>query len=94
VEFQPELLERVVSGTISVTFRRLPPGRVRPGQRFETPLGFVVLGVIKAIDAETLRDADARRAGYASREALLTELSDSGEGTIFRIELRHEATAV
>ncbi|HSC89493.1 MAG TPA: hypothetical protein VLC09_19560 [Polyangiaceae bacterium] len=86
-----ELLERVERGAVSVAFLRLQSGSLASGQRVRCARGTVVVLVVKPIDAETLRECDAHRAGYPSREALLAELAARVEdGVVHRLELRVE----
>ncbi len=74
-----------------MAFRRLAPGSIREGDTFETIRGRVTVTLVKPVDAETIRDADAHRAGYASRQLLLDELTVASSLQVFRLELSFRA---
>ena len=50
------------------------------------PIGQLQITEVRQIAEQDITDEDARRAGYASREALLAELAGR-EGTLYLIEL-------
>jgi len=87
VLFRDEILAGIAQGAVNVAFRRLEPGSVREGDSFVTARGKVTVTLIKPVDAETIRDADAHRAGYSSRRVLLDELNLAGSLQVFRLEL-------
>src|SRR6185503_12631334 len=45
------------------------------------------IGAVDVVSADAITDADAKRAGYDSRDELLAELNRRSEGDIYRIEL-------
>ena len=51
------------------------------------PIGQLQIMEVRQIAEDDITDADARRAGYASRQALREELAGRTEGTLYRIEL-------
>jgi hypothetical protein len=51
------------------------------------PIGQLRIVEVRRIAEDDITDKDARRAGYASRQVLLEELSGRAEGTLYRIEL-------
>ncbi len=78
------VLERIVSGEISLVFRRWRRPTVRSGGSLRTAVGVLrILDVAPVIDAD-ITDADAARAGFISRAALLDGLG-RGEGQVYRI---------
>jgi hypothetical protein len=50
-------------------------------------VGQLHIGSVAEITLKNISGADAKRAGYASRDALVEELSRYDEGKIYRIEL-------
>lgn len=51
------------------------------------PIGQLQIVDVRQIVEDEITDADAKRAGYASREALREELASRTEGMLYRIEL-------
>jgi hypothetical protein len=85
--FRQQVLEGIRSGTITVAFRRWRRPTVRSGGTLLTAVGELSIASVDRIDADAITAADARRAGYPSREALLAELDRRAEGEVYRIEL-------
>ncbi len=84
--FQQRFVDGIRSGTITLAFRRWRRPTVRSGGTLLTGGGQLSIGAVTAIDPRDISDDEVRRAGYASRTALLTELS-RGAGDVYRIEL-------
>ena len=51
------------------------------------PIGQLEIVEVRQIAEDDITDADAIRAGYASRQALRAELAGRTDGTLYRIEL-------
>ena len=82
------VLERIVRGEISLVFRRLRRPTVRAGGTLRTALGVLrILDVAPVAEAE-VSEADAVRAGFSSRVALLDGLG-SREGQVYRIAVEY-----
>lgn len=82
------VLKSIEAGDIDVVFRRWKRPTVRAGGTLRTAVGVIAIDAIEATPASKIRAADARRAGFESRAALLRAL-DTREGTIYRIAVRH-----
>jgi hypothetical protein len=87
--------EGVVAGEITLAFRRWKRPRVKAGTRMRTPSGIVAIDRVEVVPREAVTDADARAAGFETREALFRVL-DGGrrggrqaEGEVHRIELHY-----
>ena len=77
-------LERIVSGEVSLVFRRWRRPTVRSGGSLRTALGVLrIVDVVPVTEAD-ISDADAAGAGFSSRAALLEALGGR-EGQIYRI---------
>lgn len=87
--FKQRLWAGLADGTITVTFRRWRRPQARPGGRYRTPAGVLEVDAVTTVDATDLTDADARRAGYADRAALLAELDRYPEGDLYRVDFHH-----
>jgi hypothetical protein len=82
------VLERIVSGEISLVFRRWVRPSVRAGGTLKTPLGVLAIEALERTEEASLTDEDALRAGHLDRRELLAELSRR-EGDLYRIVVRH-----
>jgi hypothetical protein len=85
--FRQEFLDGIRNGTITLAFRRWLRPTVRSGGTLLTALGELQIASVTVFAIDRITAADARRAGYASREALIAELSERGDGEVYRIEL-------
>lgn len=81
-------LERIVAGDIAVAFRRWRRPSVKAGGTLTTALGVLAIDAVTRVDESRISSADARRAGYADRNALTTALA-RGSGDVYRIELHY-----
>jgi hypothetical protein len=84
VLFKLSQLEGIADGSIDLTFRRWDAPRVRAGGRQRTKIGVVEFDAVERVD--DVSDAEARRAGWASREAVLKQFA-ARTGDLYRIEL-------
>lgn len=85
--FRQKFLDGIRQGTVTLAFRRWRQPSVRPGGTLLTPVGELHIGSVSPAALDQISAADARRAGYESREALLAELKRRADGTVYRIEL-------
>lgn len=92
--FKKPFFAGLESGAITVTFRRWQKPHVRPGGRYRChPIGVLEVDAIDKVTVATITEADAAKAGFPSRESLisyLAELGPLGDATeIYRVELHH-----
>jgi hypothetical protein len=87
VIFRQEFLDGIREGTIKVAFRRWRRPSVKTGGTLLTAVGLLQIRDVSPIASEDISEADARRAGYESREALVHELSERTDGKLYRIDL-------
>jgi hypothetical protein len=88
-------LDGIASGDIDLAFRNWRRPTVKPGTRLRTAIGVVEIDAMDTVDPARITEADARRAGFASRHDLLTSLAaasqDAGDAAddraVYRIEL-------
>ncbi len=85
--FRQNVLQGIRNGTITMAFRRWRRPTVKSGGTLLTPVGQLHIASVSEIDPKDISSVDARRAGYASREAALAELDKSDRGALYRIEL-------
>jgi hypothetical protein len=86
--FRPATLRGIADGTVTAAFRRWDRPRVRPGGRQRTPVGIVAFDRVEQVARETLTELDARSAGLAGLDELLSLVDRRPSGTIFRVDLR------
>jgi hypothetical protein len=87
VIFRQEFLEGIRSGSVTIAFRRWRRPSVKAGGTLLTAVGLLHIRDVSPVAMEGISDADARRAGYQSRQALVGELSERTEGELYRIDL-------
>lgn len=85
--FRKEFLDGIARGAVTLAFRRWRRPTVRAGGTLLTAVGQLDIRSVEPVDEGRLTAAEARRAGYASRAALLKELQQRSEGIVYRIEL-------
>jgi hypothetical protein len=86
--FRPDTLAAIADGRVELAFRRWERPRVRAGASQRTSIGVIAFDAVERIAADAVTDADARRAGFESREVLLEFLDRQSTGEIYRITLR------
>lgn len=79
-------LEAIQDGRVSLVFRKWRRPSVKAGGSLKTAIGMLAIEHVDPVSQVT--DADARRAGYASRTALLHDLDQISDGSIYRIAVR------
>lgn len=82
------VLERIVSGEISLVFRRWRRPTVRSGGSLRTALGVLRILDVAVVTEVDISEADAGRAGFSSRAALLEGLG-AREGQVYRIAVEY-----
>lgn len=86
--FKKPILEGIAAGTVTLAFRRWTRPTVRAGGTLKTAMGVLRFEAVDAIDETAITARDARRAGFASREALLEELGGQQGRTLYRIAFK------
>ncbi len=81
------VLRDIAAGKIDLVFRRWKRPTVRVGGTLRTALGVLAIDGLEVVAKSKIRAADAHRAGYPTRAALLEDL-DAKEGAIYRIAVR------
>jgi hypothetical protein len=85
--FRQRFLDGLRSGSITLAFRRWTRPTVKAGGSLQTGVGLLRIGAVDIVPIGAISETEARRAGYADRDALLAELNARTEGRIYRIEL-------
>ncbi|MET0343729.1 MAG: hypothetical protein ABW252_22135 [Polyangiales bacterium] len=94
--FQKRFHEGLVSGAVTLTFRRWAQARVRPGGRYRChPIGVLEVDAVSEVRVADITDDDARRTGFEGRAALIDYLKTANDAPlrattkVFRIALHH-----
>ena len=82
------VLERIASEEIDLVFRRWRKPTVKAGGTLRTSVGMLAIEAVDLLPRSKVTTADAARAGYASKAALLRELDTRDAGDIYRIAVR------
>jgi hypothetical protein len=92
--FKKPFWEGLVNGSIQLTFRRWQKPHVRVGGRYRChPIGVLEVDDVRQVTLRDITEDDARRAGFATRDALVAYLEELGPvddtTTFYRVELHH-----
>jgi hypothetical protein len=92
--FKKAFWEGLKSGAITLTFRRWQKPHVKPGGRYRChPIGVLEVDALTTVGVKSLNADDAKRAGFASRDALVEHLAELGPlddvSVIYRVELHY-----
>ena len=82
---QVRFREPIARGEITLTFRRWKRCQVVAGHRYRTAAGRLEVDDVKIVDPARITNADARRAGFSSRQELLGELRGTSDLPVYRI---------
>jgi hypothetical protein len=80
-------LDGIRDGKVDLAFRRWTRPSVKAGGTLLTRIGRLRLGAVKTTSLRAISEADAKRAGYASRAELVGWLASVDDGDIYRIEI-------
>jgi hypothetical protein len=82
------VLGRIMAGEIDTVFRRQLRPTVKAGGTLRTALGMLDIVAIDRVAPDDITDDDARRAGFADRDAVLAFLGEKAEGDDYRVRVR------
>jgi len=85
--FRQEFLDGIRRGHITIAYRRWRRPSVKAGGKLLTAVGLLHIRDVIPITIGSILEADARRAGYESRQALVEELNEQTDGKLYRIEI-------
>jgi len=89
VLFRKDLWPRIADGSVTVAFRRWRRPTVRTGGTLRSPAGLLSIEEVRQVDVDSLRAADARRAGHRSLDDLRAELGPPDPArSLYRIAFR------
>ena len=85
--FKRPVLDGIAAGKVDRAFRRWRRPRVRRGSRLRTGVGVLEVDAVDVVTVAGITEHDARRAGFPSRAALVSELTGR-DGSVYRVRLR------
>ncbi len=83
------VLDKIEAGDLDMVFRRWRKPTVKQGGQLRTAVGMLNIVAVDEIAKLNITAADATRAGFESKAALVRELDSRPEGDIYRITLEH-----
>ena len=86
---RPAELKAIKAGQVDLAFRRWERPRVVVGTRMRTAVGVLEVTSVEQVDVDRITDDYVRRAGAASRDALVGALQARSEHPVWRVGLRH-----
>jgi hypothetical protein len=88
MRFPPATLAAIADGRVDRAFRRWERPLVKVGGSQRTAIGVIGFDAVELVAREKVSEEDAQRAGFASRDQLLTFLDRRPVGAIYRVRLR------
>lgn len=76
----------IAAGAITLTFRRWRRCQVVAGHRYRTAAGMLEVDAVDRVEPAAITDAEARRAGAPSAEAVVADLRGGAGLPIYRVE--------
>lgn len=80
-------LEGIMSGDISLAFRKWKKLAIKKGSLIKTSIGSVKIVDFAETDLSKITDDEAKLAGYESAQLVISELEKVTNGAIYRIQL-------
>lgn len=92
--FEKRFHEGIVAGATTLTFRSWKTPRVKPGGRYRChPIGVLEVDEVSVVKVGSISEADAKSAGFESKEALLSYIAKRAEGgdehSVVRVRFHH-----
>ena len=87
--FEKRLQDGLTDGSTTVALRRWKKPQALPGRNYRSPIGMVACTAVEVVD--TIDEATAKAAGFASIEAALDDLPGEGPITVLHLHLVDEA---
>jgi hypothetical protein len=90
---QTRFRDAIERGAVTLTFRRWKRPQVVAGNTYRTAAGRIVVDAVDVVDPGRITTADAKRAGFGSREELLGELRGSPDLPTYRVRFHPASDA-
>ena len=89
MQFLKSSIPGIVAGDITVTFRGWKKPLAKAGGRHRIWGQLIEVDNVRVVGASSITNAEANRAGEASRDAILRRLGDAAAGPIYRIQFHY-----
>lgn len=89
--FEKRFWPGIADGTVTLTFRRWKSRQVVPGRPYRTAGGIVDVTSVTVVELESITDAEARAAGFASAGDLVADLRGDPGLPVYRVEFTRAA---
>lgn len=84
--FEARFWPGMADGTVTVTFRRWKRRQAVAGRRYRTGAGIIAVDAADVVEPSSIDARDAKRAGYPTPEALISDLRGTPDLDLYRIE--------
>jgi hypothetical protein len=83
--FEIRFRDAVQDGSVTITFRRWKRVQAIAGHRYRTAVGMIEVEQVDVVDAAKITDADAKRSGYPSADAVRADLRGTDDLPVYRV---------
>jgi hypothetical protein len=89
VLFESRFRDRIIDGSITMTFRRWKRPQAVAGNRYRTSAGIIHVDRVEVVGPTSITGADARRSGYPSAAALVDDLRGAAALPLYRVSFHY-----
>jgi hypothetical protein len=83
--FEMRFRDGVQAGSVTVTFRRWKRRQAIAGHRYRTAVGMIEVDEVDVVDPGKITNADAKRSGYPSADAVRADLRGPDNLPVYRV---------
>ncbi len=83
--FEIRFRDAVQDGSVTITFRRWKRVQAIAGHRYRTAVGMIEVEQVDVVDAAKITNADAKRSGDPSADAVRADLRETDDLPVYRV---------